>query len=340
MPWSKDQLRSDCEVARQVRLHLLDAAERRGIDRLGVADPTEVPAAGLLHDWLARGDHAGMEYLARHQLLRLNPERFFPGVASILCAAVGYGPVADLTAPTADAARAPRVAAYARKPEYHQVLKDKLHGLLADLKAMVPDVRGRVAVDTAPVLERHWAARAGLGWIGKNTCLIVPGLGSWVFLGEIFLDVPLPADHPIAGRCGSCDRCLQACPGGALPVPYRLDARRCLSYWTVEHRGPFSAATPRIRPWLFGCDVCQLGCPWNRKVAGPRDAAWGAEAMALPTTREGWCRLSAADFERDLAASALERAGYAGLRRNLARWDAEGNVNPLPSSRVDNGLAK
>ncbi len=368
MQLPKEQIRPGSQESQQLLELLRIEAEALGLDRLGVARPEPRPDPRPLNEWIERGLHAGMTYMERWRDLRLDPERFFPGIQSIVCTAVNYyvpdaetnpaqAPVGDLpggadqgsfvpvgpagalaepaSVPAGSArvpvgpARAPvgglqpRVSRYARGRDYHAVIRDKLQLLLASLREWVPDVRGRVAVDTAPVLERYWAERAGVGWIGRNGCLIVPGLGSWVFLGEIFLDVPLPAGRPLQHRCGTCRRCLQACPTGALIESGRLDARRCISYWTVEHRGKFLPETPRISPWLLGCDWCQEVCPWNRFARETLEPAlrpvWGGRPRDLGE----WEELKPEEFDRHLARTPMERIGFEGLVRNIRRLAEE-----------------
>jgi epoxyqueuosine reductase len=272
--------------------------------------------------------------------MRGDPNLFFPGVRSILCVAVNYfhafnvlggGQGESEDPPSESGARVDRgvasrlrVGRYAWGWDYHDILRGKLKALLAWLQAAVPGIRGRVAVDTAPVLERHWAEQAGLGWIGRHGCLIVPGLGSWVFLGELFVDVPLPTGEPQARRCGECRRCLEACPGGALRENGPMDARRCISYWTIEHREAFpQVGMPRIEPWLFGCDICQEVCPWNRTARSARMLTLGPYAEVAAWRDLEWRRLGAEAFERRFARTSLARAGYEVVQRNLDRIAGE-----------------
>lgn len=306
-------------------LDLLRAeADRLGLDGLAVADPADRPDPALLDDWLAAGMHASMSYLERHRDLRLDPDRLLPGVRSIVCVALSYDP-GPATAPARHApGEVPaRVARYALGRDYHQVLRAKLKALVRAARTQVPELRARVAVDTAPVLERYWAVRSGLGWWGKHGCVIIAGLGSWVFLGEILLDVWLPRGTPQASRCGECERCLRACPTGALVAPGRLDARRCTAYWTIEHRGDFPPGVPPLAPWVFGCDACQEACPWNRGVRPSREAAFAPAWPALPAQVEEWLALEPQHFERYLKCTPMERAGLEGLRRNARRLAEE-----------------
>jgi len=310
------------EAARRIAGALRARAVELGFDRFGIASLDRPAPADVLGSWLAAGRHAGLRYLARHPEVRCDPRRLLPGAACLISVALNYQ--------RAEAGRAEasglsaRVARFAQGLDYHEILRGRLMQLSGELWRWVPDARWRVAVDTAPLLERHWAAAAGLGWIGRNGSLIVPGLGSWVVLGELLCDLPLPADAPLPSRCGTCRRCLEACPGGALSEAAPLDARRCVSYWTVEHRGPFpEAGRPRLTPWLFGCDLCQEACPFNRDAPGTREAAWAEAPPWVDWDRARWQRLNAEAFERIFGRTPLARAGFEGLRRNLATLERE-----------------
>ncbi|MCK4412471.1 MAG: tRNA epoxyqueuosine(34) reductase QueG [Candidatus Eisenbacteria sp.] len=318
-PIPKSELVVDSPAAARLKLRLGEAAARLGFDRWGCADPGSLPSLEPLQAWLARGEHAGMGYMARHADLRGDPHRFFPGVRTIFCVALNYSP-AGMGGRDREPGAPLRVARYAWGADYHDILRGKLHRLLQQVKRWVSGARGRVAVDTAPVLERHWAAQAGIGWIGRNTCLIVPRLGSYVFLGELLLDIPLPPDQPLPRRCGTCRQCLVACPSGALAEPYRLDARRCIAYWTVEHRGAFPASgAPRISPWLFGCDRCQEACPWNRFAVATREPAFHAPVGRQITEPGVIATLDTDTFGERFGGTPLTRAGFEGLERNWAR---------------------
>jgi epoxyqueuosine reductase len=213
----------------------------------------------------------------------------------------------------------PRVARYARGDDYHELMGRRLEALCARIEHAFPGTVTRPYVDTGPVLEREWAARAGLGAVGKNTNLLHPEDGSYFLLGEIFLGLDLEPDVPLADLCGSCRACLDACPTGALPAPYLLDSRLCISYWTIEHRGAIPAEVrPLVGDWVFGCDVCQEVCPWN---AAPRPAS--EPALALPDSRRRLglvdvLELRRDDYETSFRASPMKRAKRSGLRRNAA----------------------
>lgn len=239
-----------------------------GFDWIGLASAS-APAgyAHFLH-WLDRGSHAGMEYMATGAAARSHPESLLPGVRTIVVAAMIY---AHGTEPPTGPSEG-KVARYARGLDYHEVFWKKLDLLLDWIKQERPKAVGRSVVDSAPLLERDFARLAGLGWIGKNTMLISKGLGSYTLLGMLLLDLELEPDQPFElNHCGTCTRCLEACPTDAFEGPYQLDAGKCLSYWTIEHRGIIPEEfRSRLDGWLFGCDVCQDVCPWNRKAGPPR----------------------------------------------------------------------
>src|SRR4029077_18564341 len=243
-----------------------------GFDRAGVAALAPLEHGEALVRWLDRGDQAGMEYLGRRIEARLDPSRIFPGARSVLCVALQYHPLdredgERQPEPSGDLWR--RVARHARGQDYHEVVGERLRAVEERVFAAFPGCETRRYVDTGPVLERELAARAGIGAVGKNTMLLHPEGGSWFLLGELFLSLDLAPDRPLEDLCGSCTLCLDACPTGALAEPYRLDANRCISYWTIEHRGALPAEARRMGGGGgFGCDVCQEVCPWNREAAG------------------------------------------------------------------------
>jgi epoxyqueuosine reductase len=273
---------------------------------IGPADPPEHGAA--LRRWVEAGHAATMGYLARRLEERLDPRRVLPGARSVLCVALNY-----YQGEPADASWRP-VARYAWGRDYHDVIAPRLERLAAHL-AEAGGARSRGYVDTGPVLERDLAARAGLGWVGKNTMLLHPRLGSWFFLGVLLTTAELASDAPLADRCGSCRACLDACPTGAFVAPYVLDARRCISYLTIEHRGDIDPdLQPGMAGWQFGCDICQDVCPWNRKAPTTAEADFGPEA-AYPGA-EAVSAMDDTDFRRHFAGTPILRAKAAGMRRN------------------------
>jgi epoxyqueuosine reductase len=266
--------------------------------------------------WLARGDQAGMGWLARRIEARLEPAKVVPGTRSALCVALQYCPLGD-DEPENDLW--PRVARYARGRDYHDVMGERLKALEDRIAGAFPGTVSRRYIDTGPVLERELAARAGLGAVGKNTNLLHPEAGSWFLLGEIFLSLDLAPEIPLADLCGTCTRCLEACPTGALAEPYRLDSNRCISYWTIEHRGALpEAARAMVGDWVFGCDICQEVCPWN---AAPPEA--DHPELRLPDGRReldlaGLLRLSREEYVERFRGSPMKRAKLEGLQRNAA----------------------
>jgi len=292
-----------------------------GFDLVGVARAEPGAHAAFLREWLARGYGGEMAWLARNAERRADPRQVLPGARSVIALGLVYDP----GVPPERSGNALRVARYAGGDDYHDVLIDRVRALEAALPPLADaPVRTRGYVDTGPVLERAFAADAGLGWIGKNTLLIHPRLGSYLFLGVVLTDLALEPGAPEPDHCGSCRACLDACPTGAFPEPYVLDATRCLSYTTIELRGPIpEPLRARHGDWGFGCDVCQEVCPWNQR--GRRaipDDPHGLRARLAP--REEWrapalawvLELSLEAWRAATRGTALRRTGYRGLLRN------------------------
>jgi epoxyqueuosine reductase len=291
-------------------------ARRLGFDAVGIAPAAEASDYDRYRAWLSRGAAAGMEYMVRHAEARRHPDSILEGVRSIVMVASIYGrPQAETSEE-----RVGKVARYARGADYHRLLWDRLDALLGWIRAQRPEVRGRSVVDTAPLLERDFARRAGLGWIGKNTLLIGRGMGSYTVLGALLLDLELAPDAPFtANHCGTCTRCLDACPTSAFDGPYQLDAGRCLSYWTIEHRGPIPEEwADRLDGWVFGCDVCQDVCPWNRKAPPGTEPALEARGDWSEPDLVAWLGRDDAAWAERLRGTAQKRAKRAGLVRNAA----------------------
>ncbi|HEX4575173.1 MAG TPA: tRNA epoxyqueuosine(34) reductase QueG [Gemmatimonadales bacterium] len=296
-----------------------------GFEAVGIASLEANAHADELARWLAAGYGGTMTYLHRQAAARQAPQRIMPAarVAVVTLANHFHGPSEPAARGTG------KVAQYARSRDYHQVLGARLARLGRAIRALVPGARTRAYVDAGPVPERELAQRAGLGWIGKNMMLIHPALGSFTFIGVVLTDADLAPDLPFAAdRCGTCRRCLDACPTAAFVAPHVLDARRCISYLTIERRGPFAdAERPLVGEWVFGCDVCQDVCPWNVKFAHPTtDPAWAPrpELGALDLAA-----LVAADpeaFARRFGDTPLTRPGLAGMRRNAAAALANGRA--------------
>lgn len=293
-----------------------------GFDDAGVARLGPSGQRRAFLEWLDRGDQAGMEWIARRTERRLDPRRLLPGARSVLCVALRYAPLAGDEDPEGDLW--PRVARYARGRDYHDVMGRRLRGLEERIAEAFPGTGTRRYVDTGPLLERELAARAGLGAQGKNTNLLSREAGSWFLLGEVLLTLELAPDPPVADLCGRCTRCLDLCPTGALTGPYRLDARRCISYWTIEHRGDLpEEAREMLGEWVFGCDVCQEVCPWNvRGEVRGREPADHPE-LRLPEERReldlaGLLELGREEYVERFRGSPMKRAKREGLQRNAA----------------------
>jgi epoxyqueuosine reductase len=296
-------------------LALTGAVEARarelGFDRVAVGPATPPPHGEAFDAWLAAGYAGSMTYLARGRDARLDPTQLLPGARSVVAVALSYKPAAD--DPDWKG-----VAAYARGRDYHDVMRERLAALATCVReAAGADTATRVAVDTSAVLERDLAARAGLGWIGKNTNLLAPGLGSLFFIGIVLTTAALAFDDAVPDRCGTCTACLDACPTRAFAGPYVLDARRCISYLTIEHRGEIEDSLREgVGEWLFGCDVCQDVCPWNAKAPAGREPAFApVAALESPVAL---LALSPDAFRARFRGSAMTRAKRAGLLRNAA----------------------
>lgn len=286
-------------------------AREAGFDLCGIARAERHPKLARLAGWIADGCAGEMTYLGRSLDERLDPARVLPGVRSIVSLAVVYN---------TDRPAAGAVSRYAWGTDYHDVVRPRLTSLLQWMN----DAAGRgfealSCVDAAPVQERVFAEQAGLGWIGKNTCLINPDVGSWIFLAEILTNLELEPDAPVPDHCGTCTRCLDACPTGALVAPYELDATRCLSYLTIETRaGVDDEWRGAIRDRIYGCDICQDVCPWNRRAAISDDPAWQPQPMFEAPRLIDLCRLTDDAWRGLLKQSAMRRAGLRRIRRSLA----------------------
>jgi epoxyqueuosine reductase len=288
-----------------------------GFQAVGIADADLSAAEPRLLEWLDRGWHGEMEYMARHGALRARPAEIKPGTLRVISCRMDYlnDAAQGLPPPSGFAV----IARYARGRDYHKVLRDRLQKLCDRIRAEVGEFGYRVFTDSAPVMEVELAARAGIGWRGKHTLLLSRDAGSWFFLGEIYCDLPLPVDEPEKERCGTCQACIDVCPTQAIRGPYQLDARRCISYLTIEHK---SAIPEELRPLIgnrvYGCDDCQLVCPWNRfaKLTAEGDFRTrnGLDSATL-VELFGW---SEKEFDTRLRGSPIRRIGYERWLRNIA----------------------
>jgi len=295
--------------------HIRQEALRLGFAFVGFAKATRLDdAAHRLEAWLRQGAHGRMAYMENYFDLRIDPTRLVPGAKTVICLAYNYH-----NPEKQQDAEAPKISQYAYGEDYHLVIKDKLKALLEFIRQEAGEVDGRCFVDSAPVMEREWAQRAGLGWNGRNTLTIHPRHGSYFFLAEIICDLQLDYDDPVRDHCGTCRRCIDACPTEAIsPSGYLLDASKCISYLTIELREAIPADFQgKMDNWMFGCDVCQEVCPWNRFAKRHEEPAFEPHPDLLHMTRRDWLELTEAVFGRVFKKSAVKRAKYAGLQRNI-----------------------
>jgi epoxyqueuosine reductase len=286
-----------------------------GFELAGIAAAREAETRAFYEEWVAAGRAGEMGYMERDPARRAQPQTVWPAAASIVVVGMNYRPVAEPE--PVDGLRG-RVARYALGDDYHDVIEEKLRRLLARIREHDPAVEGRVYVDTGPLLERDLAARAGLGWFGKNTMLLNRSLGSYFFLGALLLNVSLPPDAPTTAHCGRCDRCLSACPTGAFVAPYVLDARRCISYLTIELKGPIPRELrPLVGDWIFGCDLCQEVCPWNRKSPPGREPRFAPRPGRSTPELLSLLRLTPEEFAARFRGTPIKRAKRRGLLRNV-----------------------
>ena len=301
-------------------------ALRLGFFTCGIAraDAVDESTARSFREWLAKGNHAEMHYMENHLDKRLDPRLLMDNLKSIVCVALNYAPQQRI--PDSEY----QIAAYAYGQDYHDVVKQKLHALAAFISQRInedkqekEELHYRAFSDSAPILERYWAVQAGLGWVGRNHQLIIPHAGSMFFLGELFLDMELEYDEPIENRCGNCSKCIDACPTGALtPVPGltlpSFNAEKCLSYQTIENRGDIpSSLAEKMGDSIYGCDRCLQACPWNRFAQPTHEPLLQPKEELLEMTKEKWQQLTEEDYRRLFKGSAVKRAKYEGLMRNI-----------------------
>ena len=298
--------------------HVKAQAAAAGFDVCGIAPVADFRELTFLNDWIARGFHGEMEYMARSAPRRADVRAIMPSATAVIMLGTVYNADRPYSTASTDPQRA-AIARYAWGDDYHDVIDRRMRQLLQSLTQIAGPFEHRAYVDTGPVQERVYAKYAGLGWIGKNTCLINRDLGSWLFLSAIICDLQVDADVPALDHCGRCTLCIDACPTGAITAPYQLDSRRCLSYLTIENKGEIPGEyREAVGRHAYGCDICQDVCPWNRKAAVTADGPWQPRAgLDGATLRDLWVR-SDADLRVLLKGSPMKRAGVRRLRRNLA----------------------
>ena len=283
-----------------------------GFDACGICRAEESEQEVHYRRWLLEECHAGMGYLERNIDKRMDPRLMVEGARSIISVALNYFPHRF------QHEDAPKFAYYAYGEDYHDIVKGKLSRLFDFIKLRFPGVSGRYFSDSAPVLERFWAARSGLGFVGKNTLLIIPGKGSYFFLGELIVDLELDYDSPVSQNCGKCRRCLDACPTGAIEKPHWVNARKCISYQTIENKGEISPEiVPRLNNNVYGCDICQIVCPWNRYARPHNTPGFNPSDEFLSLDYERLQEMDEETYRRIFRRSAVKRAKFAGLKRNV-----------------------
>lgn len=287
-----------------------------GFSKVAAAAAERLAAeGGRLNAWLDEGFHGEMEWMAREPEKRIDPRAIFPGAKSVIVAALNY-----YTPHKHDDRRdAGKISRYAWGDDYHEILKSKLGNLLDWIKQICPDANGKICVDTAPVMDKAWAVRAGLGWLGKNSNVITKEFGSWVFIGEILLDLELDCDDQIVDdHCGSCTACIDACPTQAIVRPYVVDSQACLSYATIELRAPYlpDEIAANMNGWVYGCDVCQDVCPWNRFEKPSEEVGFEPRGGETTLVLDNVLELSQESFSTRFRRSPIKRTKISGLQRN------------------------
>ena len=270
--------------------------------------------APRLEAWLRQGKHGAMGYMENHFDKRLDPTKLVEGAKSVITLGYNYFPEKDLAQDDNY-----KIAKYAYGEDYHFVIKRKLRALLEYVQEAIGEVHGRAFVDSAPVMERAWAQRSGTGWIGKNSLLLNKRQGSFFFLAELIVDLELAYDGPVPDYCGTCTRCLDACPTDAITEPYVVDSNRCISYLTIELREAIpDSMQGQWADWIFGCDICQDVCPWNRHARPHQEPAFDPHPDLADMTKDDWHEITEETFRKVFKKSALKRAKLTGLRRNIA----------------------
>jgi epoxyqueuosine reductase len=269
--------------------------------------------APRLEQWLNQGHHGSMSYMERYFDKRLDPRLLVPGAKSVVSLLLNYHTDKKQADP-----KAPKISSYAYGKDYHFVIKEKLKELMQIIHREVGEVNGRVFVDSAPVMDKAWAAKSGLGWLGKNTNLISKKVGSFFFIAELIIDLELDYDTPVTDHCGSCTACIDACPTDALLQPYQIDGSKCISYLTIELKENIPTEFKgQMDNWAFGCDICQTVCPWNRFATPHDEPAFEPQEELLNLTKSEWQEMTSVVFNKVFKNSAVKRTKFEGLKRNI-----------------------
>ena len=272
-----------------------------------------------LEEWLKLGYNGSMAWMERNVEWRTDPTKYFPGAKSVISLGMNYYTQNYHSNDTAKG----KISKYAWGEDYHYIINEKLGILIEELKTEFPESKFKDCCDTAPLMEKAWAEKAGIGWIGKHTNLITREMGSWLFLSEIITDLELEVDIPSFDYCGSCSLCIDSCPTGAIYEPYKLDSNRCISYLTIEHKGDFEIDTPTLDGWLYGCDICQEVCPWNNFQSETEELAFQPSELGSEIGIEYVATLTDAEFKELFMKSPIKRTKLTGLRRNAEKLAAE-----------------
>ncbi len=292
-----------------------DKALELGFMHMGVARAEQMDVeAKRLEMWLNQNHHGKMGYMANHFDKRIDPRKLVDGAKSVISLTYNYHSPEMQRDPDA-----PKISQYAYGKDYHFVIKDKLKSLLGYIREEIGEVNGRCFVDSAPVLERDWARRSGVGWVGKHTLLLHPKVGSYFFLAELIIDLELATDDPIRDHCGTCTRCIDACPTEAIsPQGYVMDGSKCISYLTIELKEAIPAEFKgKMEGWMFGCDICQQVCPWNRFATPHAEPEFEPHPDLLEMSRQDWEEITEEVFRKVFKKSAVKRTKFAGLKRNI-----------------------
>ncbi len=268
--------------------------------------------APRLESWLNKNHNGKMGYMENHFDKRLDPTKLVPGSKSVISMLLNYYPENKQTDDTY------KISKYAYGTDYHFVIKDKLKELLDYINSEIGEVHGRAFVDSAPVLDRAWAAKSGLGWVGKSSNLLTKQVGSFYFIAELIIDLELDYDYPVTDHCGSCTACLDACPTQAIVAPYVVDGSKCISYYTIELKDAIpEEASGNMDDWMFGCDICQDVCPWNKFSKAHKEPLFNANPQLLDMTKKDWEEITQEVFSQVFKKSAVKRTKFSGLERNI-----------------------
>jgi epoxyqueuosine reductase len=289
-------------------------AKDLGFDFCGISKAEQLSEEAFqLENWLNKGMHGQMSYMENHFDKRIDPRQLVPGAKSVISLLFNY-----YTDTVQDDPESPKLSMYAMGEDYHFVIKRKLFLFLDQIRLQIGEVEGRVFVDSAPIMDKAWAKRSGLGWIGKNSNLINKQQGSFFFIAELILDLNLEADGPIKDYCGSCTRCIDACPTEAIVEPHVVNGSKCISYFTIELKDQIPASWKgKFDDWMFGCDVCQTVCPWNRFSKQHQEPAFNPSSEMTGMKKADWQELTEETFNRVFGKSAVKRTGFLGLKRNI-----------------------